>query len=96
MTSPDSIEQLRADMAEDPNVRPILDARVYEAAHAFLVVAMTYARKWRRMPDPWEAERILVDARVWLEEATKRLDKEVANQMRKDERYKKGGVQLEP
>ena len=96
MTTEDSPEQLLKDMAADPAVRPIIDTHVRDKAQDFLILAIEYARKWTRMEDPWLAESILGEAILWMQEAHKRIDKELSNQMRRDERYKKGGVLIEP
>lgn len=90
----DSIEQLKADMAADPAVRPVIDEQINDEAQRFLDLAKGYAWKWMKLEDPWEATRILGQAVLWLEAANKQLDKELINQMRRDERYKKGGVLL--
>ena len=96
MTTEDSPEQLLRDMAADPAVRPIIDAQVREKAREFIELALEYGRKWTRMDDPWAAETVLGEAILWLQEAHKRIDKELSNQMRRDERYKRGGVLIEP
>lgn len=74
----DSIEQLRADMAADPEVRPVLDQRIRDQAQEFLILAMEYARKMLRTDDPWAGERLLIEALIWMREAHKNMDRELA------------------
>lgn len=74
----DSPELLMADMATDPETRAILDRQLAEEAENFVALALEYALRIKHMPDVWAARRILVDAKLWLIEAKKRADKEIA------------------
>ena len=94
--TPDTMQALMADMAADPAALPAIEKRINDQAQEFLDLSKSYAWKWMRLEEPWEAVIALGEAILWLQEAHKRIDKELSNQMRRDERYKRGGVLIEP
>lgn len=72
----DSIEQIKADfMAEQPDA---VHAAVRQQAEEFIEQAILCARRMLMLKDPWQAQRILVDATIWMQEFKGRVDVELS------------------
>ena len=68
----DSIE---ADLlAEQPDA---VKAAVRQQAEEFIEQAILWARRMLMLKDPWQAQRILVDATIWMQEFRGRVDVEL-------------------
>lgn len=76
-TPEDSIEQLMADMAAEPEGRAAIQRVLDDEAEDFLRVCVACAKRIQLMEDPWAARRIMVDVTIWATELKRRLDKEV-------------------
>lgn len=74
----DTPEQLLADLAADSATREILNQQLKEEAEAFIASCLEFALRIKHSPDVWTAKRVLIDARIWINEAKGRMDKEIA------------------
>jgi hypothetical protein len=91
----DSPATLLKDMAEDPATRAILDKQLQEEAEDFIASCLQFALKLKHAPDAWAGRRALIDAKVWMHEANKQLDKEIETAKEKRElprAGRRGGV----
>ena len=77
MTSPDSPEQLKSDLAADPDVRAAMQAELDDYAEQFLRGAVRLARQVQLMDDIWTAKRV-IETLLWsVAEANKQVAKDV-------------------
>lgn len=74
----DTPEQLLADLAADPATQDILKQQLHEEAVAFVASCLSFALRIKHSPDVWTAKRVLIDARIWINEAKGRMDKEIS------------------
>lgn len=75
--SEDSIEQLKADLAAEPDAGAYLRETLHLEAENFLTLCVKCARDIEKMDDVWKARSIIFDVTVWAKELKQRLDKEV-------------------
>lgn len=74
----DSPEQLLADLSSDPVTREILLDQLRQEAEDFIASCLQFALLLKHAPDAWAGKRALIDARLWMKEATTRLEKDIA------------------
>ena len=74
MTEPDLV-QIQEEMAADPILRPVLNKAIDDYLVRFLEEAIKFGRQMQLEPDPWRAQRILVDAEIWMREANRQITK---------------------
>ncbi len=75
---PDSWDQLRSDIAADPETRAALQEVLEKEAEDFLRSCVKFAKKMCLMEDAWQGRRILTQAALWMIEANQSADKELA------------------
>ena len=74
MTEPDLV-QIQEEMAADPILRPVLNKAIDDYLVRFLEEAIKFGRQMQLEPDPRRAQRILVDAEIWMREANRQMTK---------------------
>lgn len=75
--STDSIDDLKADLAGEPEAAAYLREQLHLEAENFLTLCVKCARDIEKMDDVWKARSIIFDVTVWAKELKTRLDKEV-------------------
>lgn len=75
--STDSIDDLKADLAAEPEAAAYLREQLHLEAENFLTLCVKCARDIEKMNDVWKARSIIFDVTVWAKELKTRLGKEV-------------------